>query len=147
MFTNLAGLLLGKKLGAISVIVYIFIGLAGMPVFTQGGGPAYVLQPTFGYIIGMALGAWLAGRLTEGKDKMKTLVFAGFLNIIVVYSIGMLYFYIIRNVYMQTPISLANLLIYCGLVFIPGDGLSTVLGAYIAKRLRPFLYKQSGLPV
>ncbi len=145
MFTNLAGLLLGKRLGTTSVLVYIFIGLMGIPVFTMGGGLGYLLQPTFGYIIGMAIGTAVTGRLTEGKDSMKTLVAAGFLNILIVYSFGMLYFYIIRKVYMENPISLFNLLIYCGLVFIPGDSLSAVLGAYITKRLGPYLYKQTGL--
>ena len=37
-FTTLAGLLLGSKKGAISVAVYVLMGLIGIPVFTQGGG-------------------------------------------------------------------------------------------------------------
>ena len=48
LFTTLAGIVLGPKYGALSVGVYILIGLCGVPIFTQGGGPAYVLQPTFG---------------------------------------------------------------------------------------------------
>ena len=42
LFTTLAGLLLGPKLGAISVGIYLLIGLIGIPVFTQGGGPSYI---------------------------------------------------------------------------------------------------------
>lgn len=140
LFTNLAGVLLGKKRGLISVLLYIFIGLAGIPVFTQGGGPAYVLQPTFGYILGMALGTWLAGLITErGAGSMKTYLIAGAVNLVVVYVIGMIYFYFIKDFYLGTPISISNLLIYCCLVFVPGDGLSFVLGAVIAKRLKPRL--------
>ena len=56
LFTMLAGLMLGGRLGAISVCVYVAIGLAGLPVFTQGGGQMYVLKPTFGYLIGFS--AW-----------------------------------------------------------------------------------------
>ena len=48
-FTTLAGLLLGSKKGAISVAVYVLMGLIGIPVFTQGGGFSYVLKPSFGF--------------------------------------------------------------------------------------------------
>ena len=42
-FTTMAGLLLGGELGALSVGVYVLIGLLGLPVFTGGGGFSYVL--------------------------------------------------------------------------------------------------------
>lgn len=48
-FTTLAGLLLGSKKGAISIAVYVLMGLIGIPVFTQGGGFSYVLKPSFGF--------------------------------------------------------------------------------------------------
>lgn len=38
LFTTLAGIVLGPKYGALSVGVYILIGLCGVPIFTQGGG-------------------------------------------------------------------------------------------------------------
>ena len=59
LFTNLAGLLLGKKLGAVSVGVYVLLGLMGLPIFTGGGGIGYLVHPTFGYLIGFILGAGL----------------------------------------------------------------------------------------
>ena len=52
LFTMLAGLLLGPVNGALAVVVYIVLGLVGLPIFTQGGGPGYIFQPSFGYIIG-----------------------------------------------------------------------------------------------
>ena len=48
LFTMLAGLLLGGRLGAASVGLYIAMGLIGLPVFAQGGGIGYVLKPSFG---------------------------------------------------------------------------------------------------
>ena len=54
LFTMLAGLLLGPVNGALAVVVYIVLGLIGLPIFTQGGGPGYIFQPSFGYIIGFA---------------------------------------------------------------------------------------------
>ena len=41
-FSTLAGLLLGKKWGTVSVVVYLLLGLIGLPIFTQGGGIGYV---------------------------------------------------------------------------------------------------------
>ncbi len=40
LFTMLAGLLLGGRWGALTVFIYIVLGLMGVPVFTEGGGPA-----------------------------------------------------------------------------------------------------------
>ena len=69
LFTLLAGMLLGPKLGATAVGVYIVLGLAGLPVFTQGGGPSYVFQPTFGYIIGFAIGAYVTGKIAHAQPR------------------------------------------------------------------------------
>src|SRR5699024_1178608 len=47
-FAVLAGLILGSRLGAISMTVYMFIGLAGAPVFSRfSGGFNSILSPTF----------------------------------------------------------------------------------------------------
>lgn len=58
-FTTLAGLLLGSKKGAISVAVYVLMGLIGIPVFTQGGGFSYVLKPSFGFLVAFIIGAFV----------------------------------------------------------------------------------------
>ena len=76
LFTTLAGLLLGPRLGAISVGIYILIGLVGLPVFTQGGGPSYIFQPTFGYLIGFLIGTYITGYIAHRKknSSLKTLI-------------------------------------------------------------------------
>ena len=50
-FVLLAALLLGSKRAFASVLTYLVIGLCGIPVFATGGGPAYLLKPTFGFLI------------------------------------------------------------------------------------------------
>lgn len=67
LFVPLAGLMLGAKLGAASMVAYIVLGLCGAPVFSMGGGPAYVASPTFGYMLAFPVAAWVAGRIGRTK--------------------------------------------------------------------------------
>ena len=68
-FVLMAGFLLGAKLAPISVIVYLCIGLVGVPVFAAGGGPTYILRPGFGFLLGFVLAAFLIGAITEKLKK------------------------------------------------------------------------------
>ncbi|PKM73823.1 MAG: biotin transporter BioY [Firmicutes bacterium HGW-Firmicutes-16] len=142
LFTNLAGLLLGKRKGLIAVCLYIFIGLAGVPVFTQGGGPAYIFQPTFGYIIGFALGTWFAGLIAEhGTNSIKTYIIAGLLNFVAMFAIGLIHLYLILNFYLSTPTGIVKILSIGFLPFALGDVVLIIVCAILAKRLRPFIEK------
>ncbi len=58
----LVGLTFGARLGAATLLAYLAEGLAGLPVFSNGGaGPAYFMGPTCGFLVGFVLTAWLAG--------------------------------------------------------------------------------------
>ena len=74
LFTALAGLLLGWKWGAISQLLYVGIGLLGLPVFTQGGGIGYVLQPSFGFLLGLIPAAAVIGALTARRTGYLTVL-------------------------------------------------------------------------
>ena len=69
LFTMLAGLLLGGKKGCLAVGIYILLGLIGLPIFAQGGGIGYIFQPSFGYIIGFAVGAFVTGVIANQKNR------------------------------------------------------------------------------
>ena len=141
LFTMLAGLLLGGKLGCISVCVYILLGLAGLPVFAQGGGIGYIFQPSFGYIIGFAAGAYVTGILANGKGNpgYPRLLAANFIGLGIVYLFGMVYYYWISNFYLGTPIGLWPLFLYCFLLAVPGDIVLCILGAVLGKRMIPII--------
>ena len=113
LFTMLAGLLLGGRLGAISVGAYAVLGLLGLPIFTEGGGFWYLLKPSFGYILG-----------------------ANLVGLTIVYGMGMVYYYIICNFVLGTPIGLWPLVLYCFLLAVPGDLCLCVLAAAVTVRLR-----------
>lgn len=57
----LTGVLLGSRGGAASQILYLAVGLAGLPVFAAGGGPAYLFGPTGGYLLAFPIAAAVAG--------------------------------------------------------------------------------------
>ena len=137
LFTMLAGLLLGAKLGCLAVCVYILLGLAGVPVFTQGGGIGYIFQPTFGYIIGFAVGAYVTGKIANGKKNpgYTRLLVANFIGLGIVYLFGMVYYYFISNFYLGTPIGLWPLFLYCFLLVVPGDIVLCILGAVLGRRI------------
>ena len=69
MFVALSGMLLGSRLAPISVIVYILLGLLGLPVFTKGGGISYILSPTFGYLIGFIPASFIIGKAVERMEN------------------------------------------------------------------------------
>lgn len=145
-FTTLAGYLLGSKRGALSVCLYIALGLMGVPVFTEGGGFWYVLKPSFGYIIGFAVGTYVTGLIVERAKKvtMSNLLIAGFAGLAIVYAFGMVYVYVICNYVINAPISVWSVIVTCFLIVVPGDIILTILSAILCKRLIPVLKNQIG---
>lgn len=140
-FTMLAGLLLGSRLGALSVSLYTVLGLAGVPVFTGGGDLWYIFQPTFGYILGFIIGSYVTGKMTENREPLTygRILIANFVGLAIIYLMGMVYYYIICNYVILTPIGLWPLFLYCFLLAVPGDICLCFLAAGLARRLKPAL--------
>ena len=143
LFTMLAGALLGGRAGAMSVGTYIVLGLAGLPIFTEGGGIWYIAKPSFGYIIGFAIASYVTGRLIEQAERltMKRILAANFIGLAIVYGMGMLYYYVICNVVLRTPIGVGPLFLYCFVLAVPGDILLCILAAILTRQIRPILAK------
>lgn len=96
LFTLLAGAMLGSRLGALSQITYVLIGLAGLPVFSgRGAGLGHLLGTTGGFLIGFIAGAWLTGWVLErfhrgpGKPALWITALAMAAGIVVVYVFGL----------------------------------------------------------
>ncbi len=98
----LSGLILGPRLAALSMLVYMILGLTGVPVFASGGGITYVFNQSFGFILGFIAGAYIIGRLSL---KMNKPTFTGSLKavmagLLVLYTIGILYMLFILRIYL-----------------------------------------------
>lgn len=141
LFVILAGLLLGSRGGLIAVLVYIFIGLAGLPVFSGGGGLMYVLKPSFGYIVGFALGAFVTGWLAERNTSNSTfkMIIAALAGTAVIYALGLPWYYAIANYYLNTPVGAATLMMTGFVMTLPGDLIKIAVGILLAKRLAPVM--------
>lgn len=66
----------GARLGAATVLAYIAAGIAGLPVFAGGAGPAYLFGPTGGYLAGFVAAAWIVGHFADrghGRSVMEAL--------------------------------------------------------------------------
>lgn len=142
-FVLMAGLMLGTKLGTISVALYLGAGLVGLPVFAAGGGPQYVLRPGFGFLLGFLLAAFVMGLLVKLTNARK---FWQYLWIAVVgevlyYMVGAIYFYLIKNIYAGTAISWKIIIVeYCLITVFP-DFILCALAAKLTVRLKPVLMK------
>ena len=139
LFANLSGLLLGPERGAAAVCLYMAAGLIGAPVFAHGGGPWYVMHPTFGYIAGFAAGAWLAGRIALSRERKSfgLLLAAGFANIAAVYLFGLAYYWFAASYFAGSPVALSALLLYGLVLAVPGDIALCFVSAALAEKIIP----------
>jgi biotin transport system substrate-specific component len=133
-----AGLILGSRRGALSQLLYLIIGLIGLPIFAQGGGPGYILQPSFGFLVGFIPGAYVVGKLTENVRNLKLprIVTALFLGQAAIYLIGIPYLYFNLTFIIHKPVSLSTVIKAGLLAFVPGDILKTIIAATVVPPIR-----------
>lgn len=139
LFTALAGVLLGPGWGAISQGVYVAIGLLGVPVFTMGGGFSYVLQPSFGFLLGLIPAAAVIGAITRKSKTIPMTALGCVVGLGVLYAVGVPYMYLILNVYMAKGVDIWYVVKNGMLLYLPGDALKilivSLLGPQIRRRL------------
>ena len=136
-FVFFAGLSLSPYAALLSQSAYLIIGLAGVPVFTGGGGISYALTPTFGYLLSFLLMApmtsFLARKYLFNGKTTKFAVFSALLTLLceligigymalVLYSLG-------------TPLA-ASKAFYMLYVFFPIDLIKLALSVLLATAVR-----------
>jgi biotin transport system substrate-specific component len=137
----LAGALLGPKLGSLSQLCYVLLGLVGLPIFTEGGGPGYIFKPTFGYLIGFVLGAFANGWIIHrfNLKSVYSIFFANLSTLLIVYFFGCIWLYGAMKWLVEKPLSLHETLLFGFYLPAPGDLLLAAISAVIISKVRPRL--------
>ena len=121
----LAGLVLGSTFGAVSMLMYLFIGMSGLPFFSAGvAGLAILKSPTIGYIIGFFLAANVIGRFANKP------ILGIALGSVLIYICGVIGLILILNVSVSNAITI-------GVVpFIIGDVIKSIMAIGVAYKLK-----------
>lgn len=94
----LVGCMGGPQAAVLSQLAYLLLGLAGLPVFEGGGGPGYVTEPSFGYLLGFSLGAWVCGRLAfRGPSRLEWLALSCGAGLLSIHAVGLAYLLVTRG--------------------------------------------------
>lgn len=105
----LVGSTLGAMRGALSMALYLVLGVAGLPVFAAGGHGSLFASPSGGFVVGFivaaALTGWLAQREWDRKVVGTFLSFAA--GTVVMYAFGLPWLYTVLG--SLPPASVANL--------------------------------------
>lgn len=94
--------LLGKVFGVIAILCYIGIGLFVYPVFALGGGPSYVFDYNFGYILAYIPAVFFSASILKNGFTLKNVMQAAFVAVITIHLVGILYTLFIGAI-SQTP--------------------------------------------
>jgi len=131
----LAGGVLGARLGLVSQVEYLAAGAVGVPVFAHGGGPAALLGPTGGYLVGFPLAALAVGAITA-RLRVRTGPLLGCLcGVVVIYLFGAAWFAIWRMA-VGLSAGLAPVLAQSVYPFIAVDAVKAAAAAGAAPALR-----------
>lgn len=139
LFTGLAGILFGAYTAALSQIIYVLLGVIGLPVFAGGkAGLGTLLGPSGGYLIGFIAGSYIIGRIVESNNN------PGLIRILVALVSGTLVIYILGTIQLAivTNFSLVKSLMVGVVPFLPGDGLKIAISAWLGIKLRRYVNLQ-----
>lgn len=136
-FVLLAGVLLGRKWGGVSQMIYVGVGVMGLQWFAGGS----VLGPTGGYLIGFILAAFFLGYVIDAYAKTRTffsiLLLMFFANFFLIYIPGLVqlgfYFYVIKGSF---P-GFSELFAMGLFPFVPGAVIKVILAAAVTTAIIP----------
>jgi biotin transport system substrate-specific component len=133
LFTLLAGMTLGSVLGGSSQIIYVLLGIIGLPVFAGfKAGIGVLFGPTGGYLFGFIIASYIIGKIIELKKEKDIFYYflAGGIGIIIIYISG------ITQLSLVTGIGIKKALMVGVFPFLPGDILKIIAASFIASKLK-----------
>lgn len=138
----LAGVLLGKNWGGISMVIYAVLGAVGLPWFAGfGGGVAVLFGPTGGYIFGFVLAAlfigYLSDRFVKSRNFLPMLLLMLFANFVLIHGTGLIQLSIWLNFVKGSSPTFYEILALGTFPFIAGGLVKVVMAAIMAKGISP----------
>ncbi|OFW53306.1 MAG: BioY family transporter [Actinobacteria bacterium RBG_13_35_12] len=133
LFTLLAAMTLGSIMGASSQIIYVLLGVVGLPVFAGfKAGIGILFGPTGGFLFGFIISAYVIGKIIELKKEKNIFYYflAGLLGTVIIYIIG------ITQISLVTGIGVKKAITVGMLPFLPGDILKIIAASFIANKLK-----------
>ena len=143
----LVSALLGWKRGTVAVLIYLLLGLIGLPVFSGWtGGFSGFATPSSGYIIGFVFTALLTGFLIDRfPNRLWMYPVAMIAGLAVCYLFGTIWFLVYMNVWMSTPYSFWEAVLICVLPFLVGDAVKIAAATALSYPLRKQLVRNGVL--
>lgn len=131
----LAGGVLGKKFGTLSMVLYILLGAIGLPVFAMGkGGFSVLAGPTGGYIIGYVFMAFITGWFVEKYPQRKGMLLVGMVTgNLICYIFGTVWFMLV------TQTAFWEALMLCVVPFLPGDAVKIVAAMLLSVKINKII--------
>jgi len=133
LFTLLAAMTLGSVMGASSQIIYVLLGIIGLPVFAGfKAGIGILFGPTGGFLFGFIISAYIIGKIIELKKEKNIFYYllAGLIGTLIIYIIG------ITQLSLVTDMGIKKALTVGMLPFLPGDILKIIAASFIASKLK-----------
>lgn len=131
LFVMIAGLLLGRKLGPISISIYVLLGAIGLPIFAGLQGGFHVIAgPSGGFIIGFIVIAYLIGLLNDNMKNINflnnekvTVVLILVAATVVLYMIGGSWMKYVLDLNLSSTVAILS-------VYLPGDLIKIIVSLY-----------------
>ncbi|MFD2923385.1 biotin transporter BioY [Halobacillus naozhouensis] len=144
-FATLAGLILGSRLGALSMFTYMLLGLAGAPIFAQfKGGFSTLLFPTFGFIVSFIFIAYIAGNMAERNRSLLKYILASLMAMTVNYIFGTNWMYAAYILWFDAPEGFTYKMAWYWMIFpLPKDIVLSIFAGIMAFRLEKSIVSKS----
>ncbi len=138
----LAAVLLGRRWGGISMAIYVGLGAAGVPWFSNwSGGVAPLAGPTGGYLLGFILASFFVGHFMDkylrSRRFLSMLGLMMFANFVLIYGPGLLLLGMWMRAATGEAVPFSTLLTMGAIPFIAGDVAKVAMAAAIARGISP----------
>jgi len=131
----LSGITLGPGLALVTQIVYLLLGVAGLPVYAGGtAGLAHLLGPTGGFLLSYPLAAAVAGAVAGRKPGIERAFTAALTGVAVIYVAGFAGLHVFAGIPLTSKAAMPLL------TFLPWDLAKGALAAIVGTRLRKALW-------